>query len=171
MRAIIFMLMLVGGFTSQCSAEPRWCSVAGKDLSNKFIYPPIARAARVSGVVLSRMIYSPSGKVLEVQPVSGPRLLSNLLTAQLIEWTVKTNVPGDELCQTLVIAEFRLHDSYAAPPVPVPQPEPPSILRLLAEADPIPTEVVISDPGPLRGWTALRVKFGYRLRRVFGVRR
>lgn len=166
-RTVYAVVFGLAAFAVQCCAEPRWCSTQGIDPSNKFFYPPIARAARVSGVVISRMIYPPNGRVVEVVPVSGSSLLSSALTGQLMQWTVKTDSTGDELCQTLVIAEFKLVDSNSMPPVRLPQSEPPSILRLSAETEPIPIEVVNYDPAPLRGWKAVRVEIGYRLRRTF----
>ena len=66
-------------------AEPRWCVVSGKDPSNTLVYPPIARAARVQGIVVMRMIYAPNGKVLRTEPVFGPVMLSNSVTSQLNE--------------------------------------------------------------------------------------
>src|SRR5580693_9283481 len=99
-----------------CHAEPRWCSVTSQDPSNKLVYPPIARAARVEGVVLSHLIYAPNGKVQRVEPISGPPLLSDSLIRQMANWTVKTDATGEELCETLVIAKFTLLEGDRRPP-------------------------------------------------------
>jgi len=52
---------------SCCHAEARWCAIIGKDPADELAYPPIARAARVSGVVLSRIYYFPTGQVEHVE--------------------------------------------------------------------------------------------------------
>jgi hypothetical protein len=116
------------------------------------------------------MTYIPNGKVLKVEAISGPRLLSSALGGQLMEWTLKTDAIGTDLCQTLVNAEFSLDDShYLRPPV-LPQPPPPSILRLSVEAetDPIVYNVVTSDPAPLRGFKAFCLETKWKLERAFG---
>jgi hypothetical protein len=131
-------------------------------------YPAIARLARVSGVVLSRIIYSPSGKVLDVEQISGPPMLSSWTADQLKKWSVKTDATGDENCQELVITEFKMNDSRELPPTLIPHPEPPNILRLSVETELIPFETNTYDPAPLKGWQALRHDLGYKLKRLFG---
>ncbi|MDE3162420.1 MAG: hypothetical protein KGL64_04090 [Acidobacteriota bacterium] len=133
------LALILFAVTSACPAEPRWCSVVGRDPSNIIVYPPIARAARVSGVVLAHIIYVPNGKVEEVQPISGPILLSRSLTDQLMKWRVKTDAQGDAPCVTLVIADFSFSDS--SPPTKL-APTPPSIFRIAIEAQ----ILIISDP-------------------------
>jgi hypothetical protein len=152
---------------SLCHAEPRWCNVTGKDPSNKFIYPPIARAARVSGVVLLQMIYIPNGKVQKIEPISGPRILSDILARQLMDWTVKTDATGDELCETLVIATFELADSYPSTLEGTWAGIGPGTLHLSAETSPLPIAMVNSDPAPLRGWNLFRHELTSKLNRVF----
>ena len=152
----LLILLGVGVLTIACHAEPRWCSISAKDPSNKFWYPPIARAARVSGVVLSHIIYLPNGTVERVEPISGPRLLSDSLRAQLMEWTVKTDATGDELCQTLVIAEFTLRESSGPTPAAKTQVSPPGVLRLSVEDE----VIEISDPAAYIGTINPFVQFG-----------
>ena len=164
-KAIVSILLLLGALASQCNAEPRWCSITGRDPSNKLTYLPIAVAERVSGVVLSRMIYSTDGKVVRVEAISGPNLLSSSLTGQLMEWTAKTDAVGDELCQTLVIVEFRISDSYYLPPPPLPQPVLPSIQRYSVETELSSANVCFFGP---RGWKAMRVKMRYKLKQILG---
>ena len=97
-----------------CHAEPRWCSITGRGPNDTLIYPPIARAARVSGVVLGRVVFTTDGKFVRFEPVSGPKMLEISLTKQLEQWTFQTDATGDGLCQTLVIAEYRLNDLGSA---------------------------------------------------------
>jgi hypothetical protein len=139
-----------------CRAEPRWCSVTTPNPSNKVVYPAIAKAARVQGVVLAHMIYAPNGRVEQVEAISGPVMLSRSLHDQLMGWTVRTDAVGNELCETLVIAEFSFSDS--GDPVQLERATP-SILRIAIQAE----VLIISDPaGQLSGFSSFR----YRLRRA-----
>lgn len=169
MRRLVLLLIGLGALASICHAEPRWCSISGKDPSNEFFYPPIARAARVWGLVMMRMIYAPNGKVVRFEPISGPRLLSDSLRGQLSDWTVKTDVRGDELCETLVIAKFTLHDppgtKLEGPKFTVE----PSIVRLSVDTVPDPPlDTVISDPAPLSGIRLFRAEVEWKLKSLFG---
>ena len=153
-KGVVTASMLLAGL-AVCHAEPRWCSVAGTDPSNKLIYPPIARAARVQGVVLAHMIYAPNGRVERVEPISGPVMLSRSLRDELMGWTVRTDAAGDEPCETLVIAEFSFSDS--GNPARLDKAVP-SILRIAVQAE----ILIISDPaGQLSGYG-----FKYRLWRI-----
>jgi hypothetical protein len=166
-RLVLFVTCLVA-LASVCHAEPRWCSISGKDPSNKFFYPPIARAARVWGLVMMRMIYAPNGKVIRFEPISGPPLLSATLRGQLGDWIVKTDATGEELCETLVIARFTLHDP---PGTKLEGPKftlEPSIALLSVDTEPIPSlDTVVSDPAPLHGTTLFRAEVKWKLRRLF----
>jgi hypothetical protein len=101
-------LALVAPF---CQGEPRWCSILGKGPSDALLYPPIARAAFVSGVVLSRVISTPAGHVEDIEAISSPRMLTDAVSKQIRTWTIETDATGGELCETLVIAEFKFRDS------------------------------------------------------------
>lgn len=144
-----------------CQAEPRWCVVSEKDSTDILVYPPIARAARVQGVVVMRMIYAPSGEVLRTEPIFGPAMLSNSLTSQLSTWTVKSTAVGNEECVTLVIADFRFHNPDEPTQIIPAEPSPPGVLRLSVESEPI----VISDPGGVITWNPFSA-LAYKVRRV-----
>src|SRR6202789_815737 len=154
-------------------AEPRWCSIIGREPNDKVFYPPIAKAARVYVVVLSYIIYQPNGKVERIEPISGPPMLSRFMANQLMDWNVKTDATGDELCQTLVIAKFELKKA-----VENPAPDPPALIDnsepgilLLDLASNPATPVCLCDPAgrivfnnPLQR-LAYAVKRGFR--RIF----
>jgi hypothetical protein len=127
-------------FASVCQGEARWCSIqnAGEIALN---YPPIARAARVFGVVVARVIYSPSGKVLSVEPVFGPEMLKIAARDQMSKWSLKTDALGDEPCESLVIVDFSFSNIESSPNIPNPPP-PPGILRITVEAE----VLILSDP-------------------------
>jgi hypothetical protein len=109
MKRFFAILLVLGVLATVCRGEPRWCSVSKKDPSNTVAYPPIAVAAQVQGEARARIIYKPNGKVEKVETVSGVALLSQPLQSQLMNWIVRTNESGEELCQSLVIAVFALH--------------------------------------------------------------
>ena len=121
-------MLLALAFTAE--AEPRWCSVTGRGPNDKFIYPPIARVARVSGVVLGRLEFLTNGKVVDFNPGSGPRLLADSIKAQLSPWTLQTDATGGEGCQALVIAEFDEGDSGPQDSTAKITYEPGSVLRI-----------------------------------------
>jgi hypothetical protein len=169
MKLLVHVAICLGALTCLCHAEPRWCSISQKDPSNKFAYPPIARAARVTGHVMMRMIYAPNGKVVRFEPISGPALLSNSLRGQLSDWTVKTDARGDELCETLVIAEFIIHAVPGAKLEETKFTLEPSIMRLSADTEPNPPlDIVISDPAFPRGFRLFRLEVEWKLEKLFG---
>jgi len=143
MRRLIQIAVCLGALASVCQAEPRWCSTSGRDPSNKFFYPPIPRAARVWGTVIMRMLYEPNGKVVRFEPISGPAILSTSLQAQMSDWIMKTDASGDELCETLVIADFHLDDSVDHSESVSKIVMGPSILRMSVETQ----WICLCDPG------------------------
>lgn len=165
-QRLLALILVAIALTGTAHAEPRWCSTAGKDPTNKFIYPPIARAARVTGVVLLRMEYVPNGKVVRIEPISGPRLLSDTLADQLMDWTMRTDASGDQPCVTLVIAKFTMAGLGQQSPGEATIEGLPSILRLSAEAEPMTIDVVIEDPAPIRGFKRFRSEVDWRIRRL-----
>ncbi len=106
-RSSILFLSLVISATA-IAEEPRWCSVSSRDPSNTVHYAPIAAAAQVQGEARAQIIYKPNGKVQKIEHIAGALMLSQPLENQLMNWTVRSNAPGDESCQTLVIATFAL---------------------------------------------------------------
>jgi hypothetical protein len=108
MKRFFAILLALGALATICHGKPRWCSVSKRDPSNTITYPPIAVAAQVQGEARVRIIYQPNGKVEKVEPISGVAMLSQPFESQLMNWTVKTNEAGGELCQTLVVAVFTL---------------------------------------------------------------
>ena len=156
------ILLLVTLASPQCRSEPRRCVVSEKDASNTLVYPPIARAARVQGVVVMRMVYAPNGKVVRTEPVFGPAMLSASLTRQLLNWTVKTDAVGEEECMALVIAEFRFHDPDEPSRLQPQGPAAPGILRISVDSE----VLIISDPaGTISNGNAFKV-FVFKLKRI-----
>ncbi len=130
MRQLALLVLGFGVIASPCQAEPRWCSVTGRGPNDVLVYPPIARAARVQGVVVSRIVYLPNGKVVRVESIFGPAMLSESVSKQLSNWIVRTDAIGDELCESLLIAEFQFDEPGVETPAAGPTRGAPSILRM-----------------------------------------
>ena len=161
MRRSLSILLVLGVLASFCHAETRWCSIVGRGPSDAIVYPPIARVARVQGIVLGRIRYMPNGQVKEVEVISGPQILSFWVGEQLKRWTIKTDAPGEDLCQSLVIADFGLH----MPDEPIQKRAEtdaiPSILHLSIDGE----AYIISCPGGVleTHWTPLsRLKYALK---------
>ena len=162
MRISLTILLGLGSLASVCHAEARWCSIIGRGPSDAIVYPPIARVARVQGVVLSRIYYLPNGHVKDVEVISGPVMLSNWISEQLKSWIIKTNATGNEVCVTLVIADFRLYNQSESKPVRSITAVSQSILRLTIDGEVIP---LVGDGGRLIIMNPLS-RFKYALKRT-----
>jgi Gram-negative bacterial TonB protein C-terminal len=77
------------------------------------VYPPIAKAAHLQGVIISRLEFGSSGNVSKVEIVSGHPLLAKSVEAGEGHWVSRTDGNPDG-CQILVISEFSLSDSEKA---------------------------------------------------------
>jgi len=168
MKRVLAIVMALTAAAVAANAEPRWCSITGKGPNDKVLYPPIAKAARVEGVVLSRIIYKPNDKVVNMEAISGPVLLSRYLAGQMTDWTVMTNANGEELCETLVIAKFHINQPDGCSSAPEQEPKPmdmstPSILRLELSASPVP----ICDPGADITYRNPFIRFAHTIKRGF----
>jgi hypothetical protein len=108
MRRILLLILLVLAPTASSAAETRWCDVTGRGQNDTIIYPPIARAARVSGLVMGYLKFTPDGKVTGFEPILGPAMLRESLRQQFSTWTLQTRSTGTEACQALVVAKFEL---------------------------------------------------------------
>jgi hypothetical protein len=116
LRILIISLLAVLAMAAE--AEPGWCSVTGKAAADRLSYPPIAKAARVEGVVVSRIIFEPNGKVERFESVFGPPMLFEFLEKEMSSWNLVTDAKGNETCETLVIARFRFKEPPSCNPPP-----------------------------------------------------
>ena len=99
------------GLCQLAAAQTRWCSITGKAKTDTIFYPPIARAAHITGTVIGRLQFSPDGKVKNFEVVSGPVMLTTAVTNQVKSWALRTDAEGEEPCQSLFIVDFRIGDS------------------------------------------------------------
>jgi hypothetical protein len=103
--------ILLSAFAVPCIAQTRWCSVSWKLSGDSLYYPPIARAASVTGTTIERITFTPNGSVLSVDPVLGHPLIAKPIATQLNKWSIKTNDQGNQPCQALVVVTFSFGDS------------------------------------------------------------
>jgi hypothetical protein len=126
-----------------CHADVPWCNAMSKNDASIPVYPPIARAAHVSGAVVALVTIDARSETSDVAPLSGPVLLSSYLVKALKSWKFVSSDTNQKLCQGLVIVDFRLDTqakSYTSPSVP-------NIVRFNVEA----MSLIISDPAPYTG--------------------
>ena len=122
-RFLIFMLCAPG----VCFAS-HWC-VMKPSKTNAPAYPPIAKAARIQGVVISRLEFDANGNASKVEIVNGSALLAKAVEISEAHWVFlsDTDTAG---CQILVISEFSLSESEQANDDTRPWPyTPPGIYR------------------------------------------
>jgi hypothetical protein len=165
----ILIIALIAASVIGADAEPRWCSITGKAAADKISYPPIAKAARVQGVVVSRIIFEPSGKVERFEAVFGPTLLFKSLEQQMSSWSLANDAKGYESCEALIIARFQFKQPQSCNPAPDDPTDydfsTPSILRLSLGGTPF----LICDPaGTVTSMNPSKVLF-HKLKR--GIRR
>jgi hypothetical protein len=166
-RTVLFSVILASALGSSAESS-RWCGITGRAPEDKVSYPPIARYARVAGVVLGFVTYIPNGAVTGFEPISGPRLLSDSLGRQLTGWTINSDALGNEQCRSLVIATFLMDDSGTAESSARIEYETGSVLRLSVNTfPPPPLDISISDPAPLRGLKLLWMQMRWKLTRSF----
>lgn len=70
------------------------------------VYPPIARAARVEGVVEIAFEINSEGKVVNVVVVDGPRMLQNAVTDTLPDWSFPQSAWGSS---SRAVIRFKLN--------------------------------------------------------------
>lgn len=104
-------LLAMAALPACCFAQTRWCSISGKGVSAPLLYPPVARAAHITGTVIERITFRPEGAVLGVEPVLGPRLIASPIATQLRKCSFKTNAKGAQPCLALIVANFVSGDS------------------------------------------------------------
>lgn len=109
MRHKRWLLFIFAILCSQVAcAQIRWCPMAFSLKVNTIAYPPIARAAHVSGNVIGRVEFLPGGPVIGFHSVSGPAMLSKALEQQAQHWKVTTSANGVKPCQSLIVVAFTL---------------------------------------------------------------
>jgi len=141
MKRAIYIVLAFVCMLPLCHAEARWCSITGKTVTDKLLYPPIARAARVPGTVVTRITFFPNGKITKAETIFGPVLLADSVKSQFKDWTIPTDAQGNEECMGLIIVDFNLDDQNPDKPVAA---TPSGILRISIRAEVITLDTNVS---------------------------
>ena len=83
----------------------------------RMLYPPLARQARIAGMVVLRVSVAPDGTVAHVEPLKGPALLSAAAVQGVREWKFSPQ-PGEEKTFELK-CEYALSESEVRPDWPI----------------------------------------------------
>lgn len=134
---VLFLLCSLSGML--CHAETPWCNSVEKVSSDPILYPPIGRAARVSGVTVIELTIDSAGAASATK-ISGPTLLLTPAVSQLQKWRFRTD-GAITPCQALAIISFQFGPSSITEAWRS-QPEIGNILRISIRTEPL----VISDP-------------------------
>jgi protein TonB len=79
-------------------------------------YPPLARAARIQGVVKLNVVIGRDGKVLDAQPVSGQPMLIEWAIDAVKQWEYRPTLLNGQPIEVLsqVEVNFQLNEPPAA---------------------------------------------------------
>jgi hypothetical protein len=91
---------------SDCSNDI--CPLDGMTESKSPTYPPIARAAHVSGDVSARIAFDGKGQVTDIDQWTGPDMLKKTTEDYLRSWQLKSLPSYMHSCHTTVLIEYRL---------------------------------------------------------------
>ena len=108
---IRWLLLLMFCSPGVCFAS-HWCIMQPVKADGP-LYPPIAKAAHVQGVVISRLEFGADGSVSKVEIVNGPPMLTETVEKSEAHWVFRMdgNDTATSGCQILVISEFSIAGS------------------------------------------------------------
>jgi hypothetical protein len=90
---------------SDCASDE--CSMVGVSEAKQPTFPPIARAARVSGEVSARIAFDKTGHPTGIDQIIGPQMLRAATEEYLQSWQLKP-LKHLESCHVTVLMEYRL---------------------------------------------------------------
>ncbi len=121
MVGLLAFLVFAGALSSsELFAQTSWCSYAVRIEAPLITYPPIARAAHVSGVVIGKLILSDEGVVQDFVTLSGPAMLVDRVSKEVKNWKFKQQQSAEHSCQALLIVGFTLDRDNNPDPTPAP---------------------------------------------------
>lgn len=82
------------------------------------VYPPIAKAAQVSGTVVDEVTVGPDGNVIAVRTISGPPMLLGAAEVCVKQWKFRPYMKDGKA----VAMRGELHFVFSLPPAPPPAP-------------------------------------------------
>ena len=133
---------------SACHAQTRWCNSIKALPEDKLIYPPIARAARVMGRVISRVTVTSAGTIRDIETISGYPMLAAAVNDQFKEWKVASDATAESSCLGLIIVDFAF-EGYEESLGVRPGDSSNIVYVPIVIAPPV-IDVTISDPAPLK---------------------
>ena len=137
--SLIFLSLLA----VQSSAQEPPCGLSSIQETNKPIYPPIARAAHVTGNVILLVEFSQDGSVKESRALSGPEMLKASAHDYVVSWKANPYA-GSRTCP--IVIQYELGDTTAVPPQI-------DVIRTDAQhVRVIARSLVISDPAGVLGY-------------------
>jgi hypothetical protein len=144
MRRRWLILLIIGLATTLSRAETPWCNAISVADDVKPAYPPIARAARISGIVLMRVTVDQQSDITDVSPIFGPKMLEIASTGQMKKWHLQRDFNEAGPCLGTVIIDFQFlaEDRVISESEPVSA----SIIRNLIRFSVKTETVTISDP-------------------------
>jgi len=128
-------LLLLLSFSVTCLAQQSLCGLTSIKETAPLLYPPIAKAAHVEGMVILLVVFKRSGEVDDVEVLSGPKLLQ--IPASLYGKGLRANEYGGPRTCPMVVNYVIQKDEAALRPI-----ERNDIQHVTIYAKPL----VISDP-------------------------
>jgi hypothetical protein len=95
-------------------------------------------------------------------------MLAELLANQIKKWTLKTDATIDELCQSIVVASFRLNGEFSHSLGKPVKPNAPSVYEITVEIELEPIVVNSETIDPVTRGTRFRMAFHRTMKRIFG---
>jgi Gram-negative bacterial TonB protein C-terminal len=95
----IFLLLL--SLSATCIAQQAPCGLSSIKETTPLLYPPIAKAAHVEGMVIFLVAFKQSGEVEDVEVLSGPKLLQISATTY-VKGLVANEYGGTRTCPMVV---------------------------------------------------------------------
>src|SRR5580704_4577843 len=109
--AISALLLLA---SSPCIAQQESCGLRTMTETSKPIYPPIAKAAHVEGVVVMLVTFKLSGEVEKIDIINGPKMLQTAASDYVQGWHAN-EFTGPRTCP-IAITFHLLRDKDTATP-------------------------------------------------------
>ena len=100
----------------------------------------------MSGVVIGRVVFRPTGEVVGFEKGVWAGSAVRPTREQMKLWTVETDAQDGELCQTLAVVSFAVGDEDDTPKEP--KTDLSGMVHVRVHAESLPIDVTISDPAP-----------------------
>jgi TonB family protein len=106
--AILSVLVCAPALCQGSTAELPWCAAAIPQERSAPLYPPIAKAANITGTIIGRLSLSEQGNVTGFEVVSGPEMLRHTVVSEVQKWKFQPQSSEPRSCEILVIVNFTI---------------------------------------------------------------